>query len=131
MRLAIIGSRRRSEARAISHLLSTLQPELVITGGAEGIDTEAAIAAADLSIACRIIRPALAGKQTRGQVMKAIRERNEEIVETADAVVAFPAANRTGGTEMGIHHAQRLGKPLIISANNGQVPDTSLLVPSS
>lgn len=118
MNLAVIGSRRRSEPELIARELSRLKPDCVITGGAIGIDTEAERIAGQFGFAVRVIRPDLANPQSRGAVMKAIRERNEKIIEAADMVMAFPSVDRKGGTEMGIKHARRIGKPLVILASN-------------
>jgi len=122
MVLAIIGSRRRNEAEAVLGAAIWRGATKIVTGGASGIDTNAEAAAASLDIPCEVIKPQTQSAKSRSAVMRAYRERNEAIIIAADEVVAFPAPDRKGGTEMGIRHAKKLGKPVFILASNEPLP---------
>lgn len=58
--------------------------------------------------------PAWFAVRRQGLFVTALMVRNVAIVETADLVLAWPSADRKGGTEHGINVARSLGKPLEI-----------------
>ena len=111
----------------IERELLRLKPDCVITGGASGIDTEAEHIAAKNGIPVEVIRPSTRDAKSRGAVMKAIRQRNEKIIDLSDIVLAIPSFDRKGGTEMGIKRAQRIGKTLIIHARSSNEQEQSRL----
>jgi predicted Rossmann fold nucleotide-binding protein DprA/Smf involved in DNA uptake len=114
MKLAVIGSRKRNEVALVASVIREKQPTEVISGGADGIDTNAETVCRELSLPCVVIRPQYERGATRASAMRAIRLRNEAIIESADVVAAFPSPERKGGTEMGIRHARKIGKPVFI-----------------
>lgn len=120
MKLAVIGSRRRFCPSLVQSEIAARNPSSLISGGAAGIDTQAEEAARSMNIPVVVIRPDKTGIKGRADVMAAIRRRNEVIIRTADAVLAFPSFDRTGGTERVICMAKRMSKPCFIVASNGQ-----------
>lgn len=118
MKLGIIGSRKRSCFDLIKHEILLRNPREVISGGAEGIDTEAENAAKSLCIPVRVIRPEYGERKTRAEAMAAIRKRNEKIVSECDLLLAFPSGDRTGGTERVITFATKIKKPCVIISSN-------------
>ena len=113
MKLGIVGSRNPG----ISYqdwenlLLAKIDPskvELVISGGAKGVDTFAKIFAARHHIPYMEFAPKYA---THGKY--ATLKRNTQIVTEASTVVAFPTAD-SRGTLHSIREAERLKRQLII-----------------
>jgi hypothetical protein len=118
VKLGIIGSRKRSCPDLIRLEIQARCPSEVISGGAKGIDSEAEFVAKSLSVPVRVIRPEYGSRKTRAEAMAAIRKRNEQIVNECDVLLAFPAENRTGGTERVIAFANKIKKPCIVISSN-------------
>lgn len=118
VKLGIIGSRKRSCPDLIRLEIQNRCPSEVISGGAEGIDSEAEFVAKSLSVPVRVIRPEYGSRKTRAEAMAAIRKRNEKIVNECDILLAFPSENRTGGTERVIAFANKIKKPFIVISSN-------------
>ena len=113
MRIAIIGSRRRTDRETIETAVAGLSAEtIVVTGGAEGPDSWAEQAARRWGLAVVVHRPDLDGVHARWQAAERFYARNQRIVDNADCIIAFVAADRTGGTEDTIRRARRAGKPV-------------------
>lgn len=127
MKLGIIGSRKRSCPDLIRLEIQRRSPSEVISGGAEGIDSEAEFVAKSLSVPVRVIRPEYGERKTRAEAMAAIRKRNEKIVNECDVLLAFPSETRTGGTERVIAFANKMKKPCVIISSNEQEPDQGLI----
>lgn len=127
MKLGIVGSRKRSCPDLIKSEIQRLSPSEVISGGAEGIDTEAENVAKSLSIPVRIIKPEYGNRKTRGEAMAAIRKRNEKIVSECDVLIAFPCKTRTGGTERVIAFANKIKKPCFVISSNELEPVQELI----
>ncbi len=113
MRLGIVGSRNPgvSYQEWEKLLLEKIDPskvEIVISGGAKGVDTFAKFFAARHHIPYREYTPqySVYGKY-------ATLKRNTQIVTDASTVVAFPTAD-SRGTLHSIREAQRLKRNLII-----------------
>jgi hypothetical protein len=85
---------------------------VVITGGARGPDRWAEQAARTQRFEVVVHRPDLDGVRARWQAAERFYARNQRIVDDADLVIAFVAADRTGGTEDTIRRAVRAGKPV-------------------
>ncbi len=115
MRVAIVGSRRRTDAEAVYRYVANLPADcVVVSGGAVGPDTWAVEAAKARGLAFTEHLPDLAGVHSRGEATRRYHERNQRIVDDCDRVVAFVDSGRKGGTEDTIRRAQRAGKPVEI-----------------
>ena len=102
MKLAIIGSRSIKEIDFEKHI--KIQPVLVVSGGAVGVDTLAENWAKANGIATLIIKPDYA---RYGRVAPLIR--NKDIVKESDFVIAF-WDGKSKGTEHTINYAKKAGK---------------------
>lgn len=104
MRLAIVGS-RTIPALDISTYIKEL-PDVIITGGAQGIDTIAEQFAISHGVRVVVIRPDYATHHRKAPLI-----RNQKIVEQADEVIAiWDGASK--GTKYTIDWAKRKGKPV-------------------
>lgn len=113
MRLGIVGSRNPGVSYQDweNLLLEKIDPskvEMVISGGAKGVDTYAKIFAARHHIPYMEFAPQYS---TYGKY--ATLKRNTQIVREASVVAAFPTPD-SKGTLHSIREAKRLGKRLII-----------------
>ncbi len=119
MRVAIVGSRRRDDpatAAIVAAVVESLPDDAtVVSGGARGPDAFAADAARRRGLAVVVERPDYRGVASRVAAARALLERNGRIVEGADLLVAFPSADRTGGTEDTIRRAKRAGVPVFVA----------------
>ena len=114
MKLGIVGSRRRNDAKDFSLLLKRvldLQPELIVSGGcSKGADRFAEDIAKRLGIPILIYYPKL--RQTSNyayhEIVKANYARNELIAKNSDHLIALVAPDRKGGTENTIQHFKRI-----------------------
>ena len=115
MRVAIVGSRRRTDRASVDSYVASLPGgAVVISGGCRGVDTWAAAAARARGLAVIEHRPDLSGIRSRGEAVRRYHARNARVVADADVLVAFVSPNRKGGTENTINHARRAGKPVEI-----------------
>ena len=113
MKLGIVGSRNPGVSYQDweNLLLSKIDPsevELVISGGAKGVDTYAKIFAARHHIPYMEFAPKYS---TYGRY--ATLKRNTQIVTEASTVVAFPTAD-SRGTLHSMREAERLKRKLIV-----------------
>lgn len=113
-RVAIVGSRRRADREAVAAAVAELPiGAVVISGGAKGPDTWAAEAAQARGCQVIVHRPdLLGGLRGRWDAAQRYYDRNQRIVEDCDRLIAFPAPERTGGTEDTIRRAVKAGKPV-------------------
>lgn len=86
--------------------------DIVVSGGCRGVDRWAVEEARGRGLATEELRPDLSGARCRGEVARRYHERNQAVVDAADRVIAFPSADRTGGTEDTIRRAETAGKPV-------------------
>jgi septum formation inhibitor-activating ATPase MinD len=113
MRLAIVGSRERTDRDRVEAFVAALPGDtVVVTGGAAGIDTFAEDAARARGLAVVVHRPNMVGVRSRGDAIARLLARNQTIVDDCDRVAAFVAATRRGGTEDTIRRARKAGKPV-------------------
>ena len=105
MKLLIIGSRTITDFDLTNHIPE--ETELIISGGAKGIDTIAEQYADSHGIEKLIIKPQYE-KFGRAAPIK----RNEEMVDAADAVLAV-WDGRSKGTEYTLKYAQKKNKTII------------------
>ena len=113
MKVAIIGSRTlRPKFMDILNALNKLDdykdPELIVSGGATGTDTQAELYAKELKIPLRVIKP---DYEKFGR--KAPLIRNKKIVDRVDAVVGFwDGISR--GTKYTLDYANEQNKKVMI-----------------
>lgn len=105
---AVIGSRAWANREKLFAALDDRGPTEVVSGGAGGADTLAEEWARSRGVPCTVIRPDYA-KHGRGAPLI----RNKEIVERADAVIAF-WDGKSRGTLNAIGHARKAGKDVKI-----------------
>ena len=107
MRLAIVGSRKIKDID-LGEFLRDMneQPDVIISGGANGIDTLAAEYAVKNGIELIVIRP---DYDKYGRAATHIR--NRQIVEQSDAVLAI-WGGESRGTLSTINSAKRLRKEI-------------------
>ena len=112
MRLAIVGSRDFDDYKVFKSKLSehikTRDVESIISGGAKGADTLAAILARNCKIPITIYHPQWAAF---GKAAGPIR--NEQIVKACDMVIAF-WDGKSRGTRSTIEIAHKMNKPCIV-----------------
>lgn len=112
MRVAVIGSRNVGEgyyALVCKHMPGNASE--IVSGGAVGVDSLAKRYAAANGLPIRIIRPDYRGKRETYERKLAPLERNREIVDCADVVLAF-WDGRSSGTAYTIEYARKCGKPV-------------------
>ena len=113
MRVAVVGSRRRSDRAAVEACIAELGMEtIVISGGARGPDRWAEQAARARGLDVVVYKPNLDGAHTRWRATERFYARNQAIVNGSDRIIAFVAPDRTGGIEDTIRRATRAGKPV-------------------
>lgn len=106
MKLAIIGSRTCPEIDIATYIDSL--PEMIISGGAIGIDTLARQFAEQNNIPLIEFLPEYSKYGRKAPLM-----RNIQIVENCDSVMAFWDGN-SPGTKFTINYARKVGKPFKI-----------------
>lgn len=99
-------------------------PKMIIHGGAEGADTMATIWARDNGVEYSVMRPQYKNKEMITKYGKTVwgrvapLERNKDIVNACDILLAFPLDDTTtlksNGTNSTISHAQKEGKLVLI-----------------
>ena len=104
MKLAIVGSRKCPEIDIASHL--PFMPDVIISGGAIGIDTLARQFAEQNKIPIIEFLPEYSNYGRKAPLM-----RNIQIVENCDSVLAF-WDGKSPGTKFTIEYAKKLGKPV-------------------
>jgi hypothetical protein len=110
MILAIVGSRTCSNYERVKRIVDSVHTPItgIVSGGARGADTLAEAYAIERDIPIEIIRP----DWDRYGKSAGIR-RNADIVERADAMIAF-WDGRSRGTANSIERAKRKGIPIHI-----------------
>lgn len=115
MKVGIVGSRRRIDKEAIEAFVDTLPiTDIVVSGGCKGVDLWAENRAKQRGMQTKIFLPRIEGIRNKYHLINAYYKRNQKIAEECDTLVAFPAADRKGGTEYTIKVATKLGKQVII-----------------
>ena len=115
MRVAIVGSRKRTDRDSVSAFVESLPVEaVVVSGGCEGPDKFAADAARKRGLTVVEHLPDLTGCSQRFEFTKRFYERNQRVVDDSERVAAFVAPDRKGGTEDTIKRAAKAGKPVVI-----------------
>lgn len=114
-RVAIIGSRQRTDRETVTRLVRNLGPGvIVVSGGCEGPDQWAAEEARAIGLEVVEHLPDLSECRQRFEFTKRFYERNQRVVEDATEVFALVAPNRKGGTEDTIKRARKANVPVTI-----------------
>lgn len=113
MRLAIVGSREICDREVLLEALKLI-PSLgsvteIVSGGAKGVDSLARDFATENNLKLTEFLPDY-GRYGRGAPL----QRNTEIIEYADIVLAIPVKGGSNGTRDGIRKAQSMGKRLYV-----------------
>lgn len=107
MKIAIVGSRDYPRLNEVAEYVQALPADtIVVSGGANGVDTIAELTALDCGMATEIFYP---DWKRHGKSAGYIR--NEQIVKAADKVVCF-WHNQSRGTAHSIRLARQHGKEL-------------------
>ena len=114
MRAGIVGSRRWRNREIVEELVDEFPDgTVIVSGGCRGVDSWAAAAGRSRGLEVAEHLPCLpSGGGPRWVYTQAYHARNLKIVEDSDVIYAFVAADRKGGTENTIKHAQKLGIPV-------------------
>jgi predicted Rossmann fold nucleotide-binding protein DprA/Smf involved in DNA uptake len=113
MKVAIIGSRTLHPKfmdilNALNKLDDYKDPELIVSGGATGADTQAELYAKELKIRLRVIKPDYAKFGRRAPL-----ERNKKIVDAVDAIIGF-WDGKSHGTAHTLNYAREQGKKVMV-----------------
>lgn len=147
MKIAIVGSRDYPRLVAVSGFVASLPADaVVVSGGAEGVDSQAVRMAIARGLKHHEFKVDTAGlpedeQERRIEYAKRAYARNTKIVEWADEVVAFwtrcqrpycrrPQPHKTHGTAHAISEARRLNKPLRLFGPSGQQTVPGIDLPS-
>jgi hypothetical protein len=115
MKIAIIGSRRRTDKNSVIKLVNSLPSDAcVISGGCRGVDSWAVQRAKERGLKTIVFRPNLTNLTDEWEVIRRFYARNKRIAEEADVIYAFVAPDRRGGTENTIKWAKQLNKKVIL-----------------
>ena len=130
MKIAICGSRTRTDRQTITKTIDSLPREsIIISGGCRGVDTWAIEAAKRNGMKTIEFLPDLAGCSKKHEYAKAYYARNKQIAELCDILFAFVSPKRKGGTENTIAYAKKAGKKIFISepGDTIKIPHTLIL----
>ena len=114
VKVGIVGSRRWHNREMVEALVEEFPVDTtIVSGGCRGVDSWAAEAAARRGLGVIVHVPDLPSSGSPyWEFTKAYHARNLKIAEDSDIIYAFVAADRKGGTENTIKHAQKLGIPV-------------------
>jgi len=110
MILAIIGSRDFFDYDLLALEASKFSPSKIISGGAAGADTLAALFAKNKNIELAEYLPDVENYGSPA----AFHIRNREIAKNADTILACVSGSMSNGTKSTINAARKLGKKIII-----------------
>lgn len=120
MRVGVVGSRRRNsdlDRALVFRVLNThyTYPTIVSGGCKKGADVFAKEYALEKGLEYVEYRPRTDPPvRSYGEAVQRYHYRNRLIAENCDVLIALVAADRKGGTENTIKHAQRAGTPVRI-----------------
>jgi len=118
MRIGIVGSRKFPELILVKKYIDALPDDsIIISGGANGVDTAAQESAENRGLITIIFLPDLNNCLNRLDVIQRYYDRNQNIVENSDKIIAFTEKN-TGGTWDTIRRANKAGKRVEIIRPN-------------
>ena len=108
--VAVIGSRTFTNYNYVANILKTINISKIISGGAKGVDSIAALYAKKHGIPFVEIKPEYKKYGKRAPMI-----RNEEIVLKAESIIAF-WDGKSRGTKFTIDRAKRTGKLCVVYA---------------
>lgn len=115
-----MGSRAFPNLKMVSDFVNSLPDgSVVISGGAMGVDSIAAITAKNKGLEVVEHLPDLSGCKHNWEFTNRYYARNRRIVDDADCIVAF-TDNTTGGTWSTIKYARSSKKPYVVHKSTGQ-----------
>jgi len=118
MKIAVIGSRDFSDPEQVYEYVRGLyRTDMVVTGGARGVDRYAEMAAVSRRISRLVYEPKC--EDDSDTYVSELHARNELIVKVADRVVAFYDGT-SRGTASVIELARKLRKPLDVYGPRGK-----------
>lgn len=110
MRLAIVGSRQFNDYALLYQNVPKGVTEIV-SGGAKGADALAEQFADEHGLPKKIFLPKFKTDPSVGYHPGHFHQRNRQIVEYADMVLAFMPPEGSKGTQSTIKYAKNMGKP--------------------
>lgn len=113
MKLAIIGSRTFTNYQFLKEEALLLKPNEIVSGGAKGADALAEQFAKEYNLILTIFYPKFIINENVKYHPRYFFERNKQIVEYAEHILAFQLGN-SKGTQHAIDYATSLNKPLTI-----------------
>jgi predicted Rossmann fold nucleotide-binding protein DprA/Smf involved in DNA uptake len=113
MKLAIIGSRNFNDYEALSLNADILSPSEIVSGGAKGADSLAEKYAVQRNLPVKVFLPKFKTDRTVKYHPRWFLERNKEIVEYSDTVLAF-WDGKSKGTAHTIQYAEKIGRKVIV-----------------
>ena len=122
MKLLICGSRSITSPDAVANAITEfgLTPDLVISGGARGVDSSAEVWAKRNGVPCEVIKP---DWETHGK--SAGVKRNIVMVDKCDAVLAIWDGD-SRGTKFTIDYGTKSGKEVFVTyASRTADPETN------
>lgn len=114
-KIAIVGSRKRTDKHNVITLVDSLPSDVcILSGGCRGVDSWAIERAKARGLQTLVFRPEVRNIKEEWEIIRRFYARNQRIAAVADIIYAFVATNRKGGTENTIKWAKRLNKPVIL-----------------
>ena len=120
MIIGITGSRKFTDTDCMEQAILEMKPSLLLTGGAAGADTIAEGIARKHGIPCKVYLPAFKTDATIKYHPRWYLERNKEIVDACDVLLAFFAGEKSKGTEYTVEYAKKISKPIKVFPKNEQ-----------
>ena len=112
MRIAVVGNRvgwSRDYVFAVLQREGVNKNDIIISGGADGVDTYAQEFAKKIGAQMRIIYPDVDLPSPQRYF-----DRNEKIADMCEKMIAFDKESTHSGTKNAITHAQKFDKDLVI-----------------
>lgn len=113
MKIAIVGNRVGWDKKFILKKLKELgitNKDILLSGGAEGVDTFAQEYAKEIGAEIRIFYPNMEDPSPQRYY-----NRNEKIAMACDKMIAFDHnGNMQSGTKNSVSHAEKFGKPVTL-----------------
>lgn len=116
MKIAVVGNRdgwTKEEVFQALHDNNVTREDIIISGGAIGVDTYAQEYAKANGIQMRILYP-----NPKEPSPDRYFDRNELIAIMCDIMIAFDKNHEHSGTKNAIHHAEKLDKDVILIDKN-------------
>lgn len=110
MKIAVVGSRSFQDYALLCAHVPEEATE-IISGGAKGADTLAERYADEHGLPKQIFLPRFKTDPSVGYHPSHYHIRNRQIVDAADAVLAFMPPGGSRGTQSALGHAEKTGKP--------------------